>query len=358
MLRLILTRCLLQILNLSAFAQQPTLIGTDLVPRCALIEQFGGTYCMCCPEGDSVAYDVFTDYPDKVCWYNIHSSFYGGYIPGVPNLISARGDSMVTVSGLYSVPTAMINRTIFNGFNRDGLYTMSRQNYDTATSMILNSGNSLVNIGMESTYDWTNEQFDVDVERYSTASETTINKLHVVLIEDSIYGFQDVLGVLDTNYLHKYVMRYMATGIAGEEVTNTSAISLFQASYSIPNDSGFIPVQCQIVAFVTQGDFDNVHTVQKVGGTIGSTVGVEQVETTAAFSVDPNPINTHATVDFGSLQSGEVSMFDLYGKRCASHRFNNQKRLIIKRKQLPVGNYLLQTQLDNGQSLTKQVVIR
>jgi hypothetical protein len=97
----------------------------------------------------------------------------------------------------------------------------------------------------------------------------------------------------------------------------------------------------------------NKNEVVPVGNTPASLVDPYR------FKVYPNPMEDHATLDFGGVRrSGAWTMVDLNGKEVCTGRFKNNAAVNLSQNGLPSGVYMLDITLDNGKALTHKLLVR
>lgn len=96
----------------------------------------------------------------------------------------------------------------------------------------------------------------------------------------------------------------------------------------------------------------NKHEVVSVGNTPAALVDPYR------YSVYPNPMHDHATLDFaGVRRSGNWSVVDLGGKEVANGDFRQRSEVGITASGLSKGIYMLQVTLDNGKTLAHKLLV-
>ena len=164
---------------------------------------------------------------------------------------------------LSGYPAGTVNRRVFAGLGQNGGTAMSRGNWQSASSQILNEP-SYVNVAAQANLDISTRQLSVTVEAYYTGSSpVNTNKLNVALMQNNVEGPQTGASYNPTailpngNYNHQHMLRHMLTGQWGVDITNTSNGSFFTDTYtySIPNDLNgvaFDLFNLEVAVFLTE----------------------------------------------------------------------------------------------------------
>ena len=154
------------------------------------------------------------------------------------------GSSIAGQSNLSGYPAGTVNRRVFSGLGQNGGTAMSRGNWQSASSQILNEP-SYVNVAAQANLDISTRQLSVTVEAYYTGSSpVNTNKINVALMQNNVEGPQTGSSYNPTailpngNYNHQHMLRHLLTGQWGDDITNTTSGSFFTNTYTytIPND--------------------------------------------------------------------------------------------------------------------------
>lgn len=240
-----------------------TFVSTTPENKNVVLEEFTGISCTYCPDGHRIANDIYNNNPTDVVLINIHT---GGYAspqgPGT-DFNTMFGSAIAAQSNLSGYPAGTVNRRVFAGLGQNGGTAMSRGNWQSASSQILNEP-SYVNVAAQANLDISTRQLSVTVEAYYTGSSpVNTNKLNVALMQNNVEGPQTGASYNPTailpngNYNHQHMLRHMLTGQWGIDIINTSSGSFFTNTYTytIPNDLNgvaFDLFNLEVAVFLTE----------------------------------------------------------------------------------------------------------
>ena len=239
---------------LTGFSQ--SIVSTSSQNKKVILEEYTGIYCTFCPDGHSRAQALKNQYPDDVFLINIHTGGYAVPNPADPDFRTPFGDAIASQSNLTGYPSGSVNRQYFSSLASNGGTAMSRGNWSTAASQVLNQS-AYVNVGVEAIINVQNNELTVHVEGYYTGnSPQNTNYLNVVLTQNNTLGPQTGGGMgSDYNHMHRLV--YMITGQWGQVISTTSTGSFIDETftYTIPSDYNGIDVlitELNVIAFITE----------------------------------------------------------------------------------------------------------
>ena len=246
----------LAFLGLGAFAQ--TIVGTTPENRNVVLEEFTGINCVFCPQGHAIAQQLKDDNPGDVFLVNIHSGGFAAPGAGQPDFRTQWGAAIDAQSELAGYPAGTVNRQNFPGQEQGnaGATAIGRGEWVSAATQVLGES-SYVNVGVEAELDVSTGVMTIDVEAYYTAdSPEATNKFNVAILQNNTTGPQTG-GNMGDNYNHQHRLIDLATGQWGEDITSTTASSLYSNtfSYTVPADVNGIPVELgelEVVVFVTE----------------------------------------------------------------------------------------------------------
>ncbi len=327
MKRILIILCI--VTGISGLSHSQSLVSTSVLPRNAILEQFTGVNCQFCPDGDLRAANLINDYPGRVTVINIHSGIFAVPGAGQPDYRTPYGDAIDSMAAGTAYPYGTVNRMLFPGTNnqppyfpqnppdnlairRPGWWDSGYPHQGAGAVVVLQGGNSPVNIGAASVWNATTRELDITVELYYTASEFQANKLNVVLVENGIIGAQVGWG---PNYVHNYVMRDMITGQWGENITTTSVGTLVTRNYMYTVPLSFNIDSCVLSVFVTRNDRKDTHTSITIPAKNGTTVGLNE-PSASYLQVTPVPARDHITVSGLGNQKSSVVIYNALGKEC------------------------------------------
>ena len=209
-------------------AQEPQFVSKEQQKRNVIIEEFTGRNCGYCPDGHIVANKISSEYPGRVWAVNIHS---GGYAPSsYPNLNTNPGAKLLGAFDSGGFPQGVVNRITTSAVGRDKWTSQSKQQL---------SQDAECNIAGQVSINTETRVATVNVEVYYTnASSSDKNYLTIMMLQDSILGSQNggdyfnPTQMIGDQYVHMHVLRDVITPIWGDEITQTTAGTLFSKTYT------------------------------------------------------------------------------------------------------------------------------
>ena len=273
---------------LTGFSQ--TIVSTDSQNKKVILEEYTGIYCVYCPDGHSRAQALKNQYPNDVFLINIHTGGYAIPNPAIndPDFRTPFGDAIASQSNLTGYPSGSVNRQYFSSLASNGGTAMSRVDWNTAASQVLNQS-AYVNLGVEATINVQNNELTVHVEGYYTGSSlVTTNKLNVVLTQNNTLGPQTG-GLMGSDYNHMHRLVHMITGQWGQVISTTSTNSFIDETftYTIPSDYNGIDVlitELNVIAFITETQQEIISGAEYTP----TFVGIEHSNDAAVMGLDDN----------------------------------------------------------------------
>ncbi|MCF8295915.1 MAG: Omp28-related outer membrane protein [Saprospiraceae bacterium] len=238
------------------------LVSKTPAPRNVVLEEFTGINCGYCPDGHVRAKALSDANPGRVVIIAIHA---GAYTSGTPDFTNQWGMAIHDLGAQGGKPMGMVNRELYSG---NTTLSMGRGDWAGAADVILNDGNSPVNIGMKSSA--SGNELTIDVELYYTADATGPQLLNVVFLESGVLGYQSN-GPNSPNYEHNHILRDLLTGQWGIDITSTKEGDSFTKTFTYTVDPSWVLENCQIAAFVTQSDHKKIFTGVEIEAKNGST---------------------------------------------------------------------------------------
>lgn len=359
---------LLSALVTGQLLQAQTLVSTATGPRNAVLEEFTGVNCVNCPDGHYRAEQLYNAFPGRVVLINVHSGPFATPSAGQLDLRTPYGDSIDVFAGVAAYPSGTMNRVVWPGaynqppyfpqnppnnlaIRRPGWWDTGYPNQGAGAYIILQGGNSPVNIGAATAWNDITRELTVNVELYYTATETVDNKLNVVFLENGVVGYQSGGG---NNYVHNHILREMLTGQWGETISTTAQGTLVTRTYSYTVPTGFDIDNSDISIFVTQDDNKTTHTGITIAAKNGTTVGVAGNVSVQAPAIYPNPVSGYLNVYGLSSRAGEIRVVNLIGKTVME--IGTGKEVISADvSALPSGVYFVSYTLDGKTSVMRFV---
>ena len=294
----------------------PQWVSTNVQKRNAIIEEYTGWQCQHCPDGHKVAQKLVADNPGKIFVVNIHTGYLSPPVPSYEgwDLRTSEGDALAGALGSLGFPSGTVNRT-------GTPLVQSRGSWASSSNKILGQ-NSPVNIFVKAYLNPVSRKMFVEVELYYTAnSDTPVNKLTVMLLQNEIIGGQkdnsgsapyypDMhLGIISANnhiyrYRHQHVLRKFISpgGAFGENIITTTQGSYIYKKYELDIPQTIIdanvPVKLEnleVLAFIAEGQ-SNIYTGVAV---------VPSTDDLANLTLNSNPQGGGILTGAGDYKKGE-----------------------------------------------------
>lgn len=342
-----------------------SLVSTAVSPRNAVLEEFTGVNCPNCPDGHFRANELYNAFPGRVVLINIHSGSFANPSAGQPDFRTPWGDPIDIFAGVAAYPSGTMNRVVWPGvynappyfpqnppnnlaIRRPGWWDTAYPNQGAGANIILQGGNSPVNIGAATSWNDVTRELQVTVELYYTATETQNNKLNVVFLENNVIGYQSGGSA---NYQHNHILRNMITGQWGETISTTTIGTLVTRNYTYTVPVGFNIDNCDISVFVTQNDNKNTHTGITIPAKNGTTTGVSTAQS-STLQMYPNPVNDELYISGIPEAASQIKIVNMLGKTVIELKPENSFMKVDLRK-LSSGIYFLNYQSGNKSYVRK-----
>lgn len=268
----------------AAFAQLP--VSTTPSNKNIVLEEFTGIHCGYCPDGHTVANNIYNNNPGRVVLINIHSGGFATASNGEPDFKTTMGNAIDAMPGMgiTGYPAGAVNRTVLTG----SVMAAGRGSWTTMANTIKNQS-AYCNVAVEANVDAATRVLTYTAQVYYTAtSPATTNSLTVMLLEDKVFGIQDNYGSptpynaanynADGSYNHNHVLRRgLTAGNFGITIPVTTVGTTFTTtgSYTVPTTFGAVnkTTPCnlgnlELAAFVTE---TNVKTINGAYGPVNLT---------------------------------------------------------------------------------------
>lgn len=355
----------LTLLSPSILAQ--TIVNTQPGPRKAILEEFTGVNCPNCPYGHQVMDDLLNNLVDEA--YSI------SYCPENSSYTEPSGNQSEFrrpfLNDFYAhsycspateqrfMPTAFINRIVW----ADGDRIQSTSLWEDYAEQVVSSGNSPMNIGVQSQFDSIAQQLTVDVEIYYHTDVAVSNSFYVFLGERNLISYSQS-GAMQDPYIYKHMMfrETLTAATWGDPVLgNTTAGSLFQAQYVFDMADAIAPMDIDnldVLAFIIEDQTTEIYTgIQtKAKGGVASTgttnVGISAT-TKSELRLYPNPVSNTLTLH-GVHPQASVRILNSMGQELAQVP-RTDATIKYATNHLPAGVYFVNI-LSETQSITKKFV--
>ncbi len=258
------------ILFLCSCTEVPPILPTDnnstgSKEKNVLIEEYTGVRCQNCPSGAQQLEALKQIHGDRLTILSIHGGFFAQPTnrENKYNLDNADGVALINLFNQpVGYPSAMVDRkifdgqsSIFSGANNWAGYIISEKSKEAAVSMDL-----LINKNTT-----TRQVSGQCIVKGLTDLGNQSYYLSVALAENNIKDAQLTLTGVDTNYIHRHVMRKFITGINGKKLDSITLNSNQSYSFTITIDPLWNLEQIYLVAFVHKNapDYEVIQVVEK-----------------------------------------------------------------------------------------------
>ena len=357
-----------------------TMVSTVPAGRNAVLEELTGVNCPNCPDGHVRADALFAAYPGRVVVINVHGTAY----QGTPNLKSVWSDPIDNLINATAYPSGGMNRQVWTGaynappyfpqnppnnlaIRRPGWWDTGYPGQTAGEWIILNGGNSVVNIGASSTYNSSTNELSIKVELFYTGADVVANKLNVAILQNGVIGYQS--GGSST-YNHKNILRDLVTGQWGDDILTTTQGTFITKNYTYTIPANYNGIASDInnmdvVVFVTQADTKTIHTGIKFPAKNGQyTAAQEQHSDPFDLSVSPNPMTETSSVQYSLVENSTVriSLCDLLGQLVYAEDLGKQDMGVhtcsVDRDKLRLSENIYFVTLEiNGVKTTRKLVV-
>jgi hypothetical protein len=220
-------------------------VDTTAYPRCILVEEFSGQFCVNCPDGAKTLHEIQDAYgADTVIVATIHAGSLAlneDEVPGWIGLANPIGERFYESVGKPSLPAAVINRQTS---------AIGRLNWLGEINKAL-SLPAFVKLSIERQYDAATRQLNITV--IADANADFNGNLHVWLTEDNIEAYQDYPTTYDEKYIHNNIFRTSLTAepISGDAISlSIDAETPSEYQYNVTLREDYKPENMSIIAFV------------------------------------------------------------------------------------------------------------
>ncbi len=366
----IITRIIL-LVSLSYPALAQNLVSTSVLPRNAVLEMFNGINCAFCPDGDMRAALLQSAFPGRTVVIIIHTGPLADTFPGQPDYRTSFGAAIDSLAGGTNYPSGTMNRVVWPGtysqppffpqnppnnlvIRRPGWWDNAYPNSGTGADIILNGGNTPVNIGAETIWNDITRELTINVELYYTSTENQNNKLNVAFLENFIVGIQSTPSGYDSSYVHDHMLRHLITGQWGDTVTTTTQGTLVTRTYSYIVPAAFNIDNSELAIFVTQNDNKHTHTSVTLNAKNGTTVGITDIPNQLSIGVFPNPAISELTITGLYGPTEEITIVNLIGKTILRQHVDSEV-VSVNVAALPAGLYFVVIRT-GGETLVKKFI--
>ena len=242
------------------------------VPRRVLLEDCTGHTCNNCPQAAEIAEDLKTIYGDKLIVVAVH--MVDGFAAPQPPLgdgtldtdfRTEAGTAYEQTFSVLSLPKGFVSRAPYE--NAIGL---SRTKWSSAVAAIINQEADFDLWFDTLSFNAGTNTLTTTVKAVCTKAISGDHKLTIYLTEDNVIDDQIDLEAeppLDTNYVHRHVLRDNVNGTWGEPILTGSANAgdTLSLSYTYTLSANVLePYNCSLVAYVHPTTGTDTRVVKQV----------------------------------------------------------------------------------------------
>ena len=230
----------------------PPVIGECQTDRVVVIEEFTGVRCVNCPTGSAKIVQLLEQYGEqKLIAVSIHSGFFSvPYDISREDFTTQDGAAIDAQLGpVTAYPAASINRKLFPNETQRPLSLSSWAGY--IGGELCRAPEFSINISR--LFDPVSRQLNATIDLRAVSAATTFAEplgLTVYITEDNIISAQLDAAGIDTNYVHKHVLRHVMTDTRGLQVHTSGTFSPNSQTLSYTLPAHWDAANCHIVAFV------------------------------------------------------------------------------------------------------------
>ena len=228
-----------------------------------LLEDFTGHDCGNCPNGHVIAHELLDAHGEDLAVVAIHAgSLAAPFPPDFPDDWTTPEGTyyLLTQVGADVMPKGRINRNpgASTTFNPSGWTAQ----YDQAITQT-----PPVNLQMKTNFAEANAHLNIHIQEDWKSDFTGDAHLVILITESNIVAPQLWYGQSPEyipDYVHAHMLRASATGATGlVNTSNPLAGTIKTTSYTLDWNDQWDPLQCEVVAFLTDGENGRVLNVVK-----------------------------------------------------------------------------------------------
>ncbi|MBK9175454.1 MAG: Omp28-related outer membrane protein [Flavobacteriales bacterium] len=332
---------------MSAFAASSQ-VSQEPGLRNVLLEEFTAVNCGNCPAGHGTAAAIAAAYPEQTVVVNIHAGPLAVPSGSQPDFRTSWGTQLLAAHGVTFTPQGLINRRAYSGST---LLSSGAWSNAAGAVRVLPTP---VNIAVTANAQGDASTIEVMVEIYYTASSASgDDRLHVLLTEDHITGWQTNYGAGGNQpaYDHRHVLRAYLTSLDGDPVASSGVGFTETRTFTTTVPAEWNITSLHVVAFVSEGPggppSGEVYQVEQAAVTMPT--GLEEMDAVDAFMVFPNPADDRVDIRFAESSDGWLRVLDGVGREVLRERITPlQRGFMLSTASWPVGIY--HVALDGGGS--------
>jgi hypothetical protein len=234
--------------------------------RRVLVEEATGVRCAQCPDGAKTLTSLqgtFAAEGRELIVVSIHAAgnFSVPYSNSLHDFRNPDAQALVGVIGpLEGFPSSAINRRLLPNELFAFITPASRWEGVIRSDFGQDYG---VDMFVANSFNPTTRQLFIKVDILPDQLLTGDNRLTVLITQDSIVDMQLDKNVMNTNYVHRHVLRDVVTAIDGDVITEPIAPgTVISKSFNVPLLPAWEAKHCSVVAFIHRGGNPNKEVLQ------------------------------------------------------------------------------------------------
>jgi hypothetical protein len=233
--------------------------GTPTTKRNTVIEEFTGARCKFCPDGSKELAKLDVEYGEQVIPVSIHAGNFAQFqsdsskpffldltVPIQEGEEKAKGEIyLTTFNPLLSYPRGIVSRI-----------TPEAENQAKWKDEVENLKNDPMKatIDLDVWYAESEEFIRIIIDYEFTEALLESQNLQVYIIENHIVGWQDVKGVFEEFYDHKYVLRRVLNGLWGSTAQPAILGEVYHKEYVIRKEAHWDSNNLKAIVFIADNN--------------------------------------------------------------------------------------------------------
>jgi hypothetical protein len=240
---------------------QPVVPGGD---RIVLLEEFTGKGCTNCPKGSREIESLLALYDSNLVVVSIHAGFFANpnfFDLGQYDLRTDEGEQIFGMLGPnIGYPAGVVNRTKYNGDYQHGAQSWAdfiKEELDKEPR---------IEFTVDHEFNSKNRTITLDVNGFAREDINNEVRISVMVTEDGIVDAQDDLeaGGIVEDYVHKHVLRGMATPFDGQKLADQLGLGqAFNSTITANIHSDWNEGNCSVLVFLSEiNGSDDIRVLQ------------------------------------------------------------------------------------------------
>ncbi len=221
-------------------------VQVEATGRVVLLEDYTGVRCVNCPAAAEVAHELQETFGESLVVIGVHAGTLAIPIGSFPDFTTEAGTAWYEEFGFQANPIGTINR-----LRGDAGYGINDGEWGTKVGEEI-AKEQTAELDIVCNYNEETRKLDVEVKTTFLQEQNGKFFVTACLIEDSIIGRQVEPEGVNTEYVHRHVLRGAINGTWGAEIFDgtTPTNEEISTSCNITIDEAYNAEQCYVVAYV------------------------------------------------------------------------------------------------------------